>query len=647
MLWTVLVLIAMQPPQTATPVPSGLILGRVVDGTSGRPIPGAIVTLEGTTAASSTLPRAITNSNGQFVFRRLGRGSFFLNATRSGYVEGAYGRTRPGGTTLSVQLDEGQRVNDVVIRMWKHASISGTVTDEAGEPLVGVQLRAFERRSLIGRPRIVQAGTATTDDRGIYRFGTLAPGEFLIAFVAREVTIPASSAEMLRSPADRTDPAFAELNRSRMMLGVQLMPMPGMANSLVVGDVIRQIDINAPVPPRTEAPGTFIYPTQFFPGVPNAARAAALVLDSGQQRDNVDFTLHPARVVRVSGMIVGADAPVANLALRMVPTSDEALTDIETAATMAGPAGEFTFLAVPAGQYSLRALRVPQRALPPRTPGATTQIQVGSSVMISNAGPGIDGPLPIPDDPTWYADVPIAVANSDLSDVIVTLQRGARLSGRVEFDGTRERPDAAALRRIPIVAERADGSSVGRSGLGFGTSIPPGQIDASGTFKTYGLPPGKYLLRVLGSPAGWTLKSAIADGVDISDTPIDLKATDSANVVITFADRPTTLNGTVHDAEGNPDRDARVIVFPADPAAWIDYGLNPRRMRGTRPARNGSYSFIGLPAGEYYVAAVKDGAFPPWPDPSVLEELSRSASTVHLSDGETQSQDLKTLGAKQ
>jgi len=139
----------------------------------------------------------------------------------------------------------------------------------------------------------------------------------------------------------------------------------------------------------------------------------------------------------------------------------------------------------------------------------------------------------------------------------------------------------------------------------------------------------------------------IADGVDISDAPIELKATDTANVVITFTDRPTRLNGSVRDAQGNPDRDALVVVFPAEPAGWMDYGLNPRRMRSARAGRNGSYSFLGLPTGDYYVAAIKDDAYAQWQDPQVLEELARTASRVRLSDGDTQSQDLKTLGAKQ
>src|SRR5579859_3611457 len=94
---------AAQAPHSPAP-PTGLILGRVVDAASGRPIPGAIVTLGGlapvaaaapAVAVTSPQPRAMTNAGGQFVFRNLPKGSFSLAVTRAGFLDGAYGRQRP------------------------------------------------------------------------------------------------------------------------------------------------------------------------------------------------------------------------------------------------------------------------------------------------------------------------------------------------------------------------------------------------------------------------------------------------------------------------------------------------------------------------------------------------------------------------
>jgi uncharacterized protein (DUF2141 family) len=194
---------------------------------------------------------------------------------------------------------------------------------------------------------------------------------------------------------------------------------------------------------------------------------------------------------------------------------------------------------------------------------------------------------------------------------------------------------------MPVTAERADAGSPGE---GFLQGIPPGRIDESGAFKTYGLPPGKYFVRI-GAPPGWSVKSITSEGRDVSEAPIDLRAADLANVVITFTDRPTKLTGVARTGEGYADPDALIVVFPADSSGWTDYGLNSRRMRSARTTKTGAYTVTGLPSGDYCVAAIKEDAYGQWQDPQVLEELSRRGTQIRLADGEEKTQDLKTLGS--
>ena len=181
------------PPPNAPP-PTGLIVGRVLDGSTNRPIAGAVVSLDGgaigPASPGRTVPRALTSSSGQFVFRKVPKGSYQLRATRAGYADGSYGQRRPGGVSGSLALADAQRVGDAIVLIWKHATISGTVVDEAGDPLIGVQIRAFQRRFAAGRVRLTQASTAATDDRGFYRFPSLVPGDYLLAFVWREASVP-------------------------------------------------------------------------------------------------------------------------------------------------------------------------------------------------------------------------------------------------------------------------------------------------------------------------------------------------------------------------------------------------------------------------------------------------------------------------
>src|SRR4030095_12888744 len=98
--WTVLTLASPQPQPAAPGQPrpaTGLIVGRVIDGGTGRPVSGAIVTPAGAARAPAVCvgavwagaggrrfggrsppwegaparqPRAMTNTSGQFVFRK-------------------------------------------------------------------------------------------------------------------------------------------------------------------------------------------------------------------------------------------------------------------------------------------------------------------------------------------------------------------------------------------------------------------------------------------------------------------------------------------------------------------------------------------------------------------------------------------------
>jgi hypothetical protein len=632
LLTSVVLLASAQPPAQAPPPPSGLIVGRVVDATSGRPVPGAIVALQGAPTQAGP-PRAMTNASGQFVFRRLAKGSYSLTTMKSGYVDGAYGRRTPGGTPTTLVLDDGQRVTDLTIRIWRVASIGGTVTDEAGEALATVQVRAYQRRYVSGTRRLVQMATASTDDRGVYRFGTLAPGEYLVAFMARDVSMPVSLAELARNPS-QGDPKTTELLRDRFAFG-GISASPGSPNTIEVDGFLRQIDPSAPIPPAAPGGAVFIYPAQFFPGVPSAGRAAVIALGAGQQRDNVDFTLRPVPAARISGTVVGPDGPAGGMALRLIP-ADGTITDMETAGALSSPDGAFAFFGVPSGEYTIKTFRVPQ---PPRPPATVTQMQVGSSMIVSTSSAG-GAPPPVPDDPTVFADVAVGVGTQDVNGIVVPLQRGGRITGRVEFDGARERPDPQALARISLMLERADGMAIG----GAFQSIPSGRVDETGAFKTYGVPSGAYIVRVPVAPSGWSLKAVMSEGRDVSDSPLTMRTADVANVTIVFTDRPTKLTGIARTSDGNPDPEALVVVFPAETTAWSNFGPSPRRLRGARVSRTGSYTLEGLPAGDYFVASMHEDSFGQWQAPEVLEELARTAVQVKLSDGESKAQDVKTAG---
>jgi len=238
-------------------------------------------------------------------------------------------------------------------------------------------------------------------------------------------------------------------------------------------------------------------------------------------------------------------------ALRLIAQGTDELTSgsgLETAVTLTDAKGAFTLLAVPAGQYVLRALRVPQ-APRPATPGL---------------------PAPIPPEPTLWAAEPVVVADQNVA-LDVTLKPGLRVSGRFDFRGGASLPSPDRLQQIPVTIEPVDNRD--------GGAIPPGHGDAAGGFTTFGLLPGRYFIRVGGSPRR-----------------MDVRQRD--------ARRPGCLRRAIRHPSRRHHRRRHFVhghrrrrrwdrqfdqgrtgcrcdgaALPADPAGWREFGLNPRRIR--------------------------------------------------------------------
>lgn len=159
---------AQRPPAT------GSIKGRVL-GEGGEPLAGVAVRAGGrsTGAVFTPPPTATTDEDGQFVLENLEPNVYTLSAEFPGYITET--DTQPSPPR--------QRVGDTVtLRMAKGGVITGTVTDAAGDPLVGITVRVTRVRDLAGRPVIGAGGRdATTDDRGVYRSYGLQPGVYVVS----------------------------------------------------------------------------------------------------------------------------------------------------------------------------------------------------------------------------------------------------------------------------------------------------------------------------------------------------------------------------------------------------------------------------------------------------------------------------------
>ncbi len=608
-------------------VGSGLIVGRVVNGAENSGVGGAIVTL---TLAGFTPVRVQADSEGRFAFRSLPKGTFSIATNRPGYVDGAAGRTRPGGPARGVTLTDEQRVGDIDIPMWKYAAIAGVVRDENNEPLVGAQIRVLRRDYVSGRRRLTLGATDTTDDRGQYRIGSLEAGEFIVAL------------PMIHRPPSNTTV------REGLPVGgggggnvMVAMRVEATASSMAGGAPVIMSSLDGTVPPAgTDEHGLpLTYQTGFYTGALAAARATPITLAHGEERTGIDFTLTPVRALSVSGAVIGPERPMANVQLQMVPAdADELVSPIETATTSTDGDGLFTFAMVPAGNYALRAIRQARGS-----GGDTFTFSSGSAtqtMVITHTTQRAAQAAPLPEQPTVWADMTVGVGSKDISDLTVTLRPGLTVSGTINFNGTATQPTPEQRAGLSISLEPADGRT---SSL---ANMVRGRAETSGTFTTTGVPSGKYILRVSGAPQGWSLRDASHGGKDITSVAVELDGENAVGVLLAFTDSPTELNGTVRNSSGNPDTGASVMVFPAEPSAWVDTGSQPRRLRQVRANQDGTYKISGLPAGDYYVIAVNDeSASRSWQDPAYLNVSAKAATQVRLTEGDSKTQALSTTKA--
>jgi hypothetical protein len=155
---------------------AGTIQGTVVEHLSGRPLARALVALtavgpQGTGGNLAT--RA--NSTGQFRFLNLGAGAYLLSAARNGFATLQYGQKnwKSAGTPIFLPEPESNFIAE--LRLHHLGAISGAVWDENQVGLPSQDVVVYEDT----RPLRV-LDQVKTDDRGIFRFGELRPGRYLV-----------------------------------------------------------------------------------------------------------------------------------------------------------------------------------------------------------------------------------------------------------------------------------------------------------------------------------------------------------------------------------------------------------------------------------------------------------------------------------
>jgi hypothetical protein len=171
------------------------LTGTVVDGASSRPLAGVDLSLQTEKWQVAGDP-AISDAQGPFLFRGLAAGEYILSATASGYGNIQYGEAPDPGWVHSIHLGSDK---SIVFPLTPRATIEGVVRDEFGDPMMNANVFVVRPLWNDGRTTLRTIANKTTDDRGHYRFGKLAPGSYIVCATGRQgMNAPAPARSPLR-----------------------------------------------------------------------------------------------------------------------------------------------------------------------------------------------------------------------------------------------------------------------------------------------------------------------------------------------------------------------------------------------------------------------------------------------------------------
>ena len=609
---------SMTAPRTGTAVVSGVVM---TDESTPQPLRRATVTLMATD--QPIIKTALTDSRGRFIVPELPAGKYSLSASKGGYVRMSYGAKRYDRPGTSINLNEGEKMTGLSMSLPRGGVITGTITDETGLPASGVQVRLLQYRTQLGE-RTLQPATMTnflgeaTDDRGVYRIYGLPPGEYVIAATPRN-----SNVGEIRASTE------AEIRAALLAIQQPTPPAPP----------------GQPLPPPKE-PVTVGFAPIYFPGSATLNGAATITLAPGEERGGVDFPLQVVRTAKIQGqVVVPAGISPQSVTLTMVPAGPQVGPGILGSTFLnrvtPGADGTFTYSAVPPGQYTINARASAGSEGRGRGGGGRG---VGFEVQLVNRTQGIGGASMGPG-PAYWATADVNADGTTVSGVVLSLQPGLTITGRLDFRGSRLTPPTDFTRiRVSLSPAPTGGGNMMIVGM------PSTQVDASGKFTVSGVTPGRYLVNAFvptpqgaGPGLSWTLQSAVFKGRDALDFMLDVGANDDlSGGVLTFTDATQQVTGTLQDQSGRPAPDYTIIVFAADKRFWVPQA---RRIRTTRPGTDGRFTIPNLPTGEYRIAAVVDIASGDANDPAFLEQLIPASVPITLADGERKVQDLRIAGA--
>ncbi len=594
----------------AIPTGDGSITGTIVDESNGRPIEGVSVY-----AMSLDDPNltgwGVSGPDGTYEIPKLVGGSYLVQVYAMGYFPELYDNTMDPNDARPVQVVEPNATPGIDFALSQGSGISGRVTDDNGNPVVGASVQVMSSDLSGSDPNGRSfGGWAFTDDNGDYLVTGLPSGEYLVAVIASanwmtveewydNATNPYDATPVVVGN-DQTTPGIDFVVDFQIPDGVVTGHVADANGKPVVGAFIylepsTSTQGNGPwvwMYAETDANGdyaiTAVQDGEYFVSVyaqngwnysqiwwPNALSPdnAGPVKVTGGASDpaSVDFVL-PIEVGTgsISGVVKLGDGTPAESAWIQVFSIDPATGSfLYGAATLTDADGAYTVPGVPAGSYKVMAIYGKEEKVGEQWFENATSPETATTIDIADGG-----------------------SRSGVNFILNLRSYYGNLSGTVTDDATGLPIDRALVEVSPIFTGKE-----GYNGITYSYSQFQTVTDAKGKYEFEMLPEGEYLVSVFADGAFEVYENAATFD---EGKPVQVTGGGSAT-----ADFGMTLS------VGGGSISGRVTGggVPVDMAVVIAYDPTSDRPSFATALTDpdGTYTIRGLAKGEYQIMCFADG----------------------------------------
>ena len=159
------------------------IQGQVLSASRGEPVPNARVTLLSAAEPQEEPLSTRSDTDGSFKFEGLPPGAYYLSGTHTGFLLPAVQQAARSPTEGKVVVAATQVVDGVVLRLMPEGVITGRVLED-GIPTANATVVATHLVLIDGQQRFVPVSRTRTNDLGEYRLFALAPGRYYLSAIA-------------------------------------------------------------------------------------------------------------------------------------------------------------------------------------------------------------------------------------------------------------------------------------------------------------------------------------------------------------------------------------------------------------------------------------------------------------------------------